>query len=196
MANVATNVSTGKPAIAGSIYRAARSANLTIPTTAGATLSADYKLMGYVSEDGVKNKMSINSDKVKAWGGDVVMRFQSGKEDEFNFTLLEVLNDDVLKAVFGASNVIVTEATSSVPKSIAINVDSDEQEEAVWIIDMLMRGNNPKRIVIPSGKIIDIGEVTYKDDKAVGYEIKLSAMADTSGNTHYEYMNIGAATGA
>lgn len=194
MANVSTNVSTGKPGTSGAIYRATRTNNLVVPTTASATLSADYKCMGYISEDGLKNNMKVESDKIKAWGGDVVLAFQKGKEDTFKFQLLEVLNEEVLKAVFGTGNVTVTAATSSTPKSIAVNVDSDEQVEAVWVIDMIMRDNNPKRIVIPYGKITELGEISYKDDEAVGYDITLTAVADTSGNTHYEYMNIGTHT--
>ena len=105
--------------------------------------------------------------------------------------LFRSLNEDVLKTIFGASNVTVTAATTTAPKSIAINVNSEEQEEAVWVIDMIMRGNNPKRIVIPYGKITEMGEITYKDDEAVGYDVTITGAADSSGNTHYEYMEIG-----
>lgn len=196
MGNTVTNVSAGKPAVTGAIYRATRTANLTIPTSASATLGADYKCMGYISEDGLKNNMSMDTDKVVAWGGDTVLPFEKGKQDEFSFKMLEVLNEDVLKSVFGASNVSVTAATTTAPKSIAINVDSDEQEEAVWVFDMLLRGGNPKRIVVPYGKITEIGEITYKDDEAVGYDVTLLALADSSGNTHYEYINIGSPTGS
>ena len=195
MPNTATNVSTGKPGVSGAIYRALRTQGLTVPTTASAVLDSAYKCLGYASDDGVAHNISIDSDKVKAWGGDTVLAFQTDKDDTFKFTLLETLNEDVLKAVFGDSNVTVTAASSSAPKSIAINCDSDEQVEAVWVIDMIMRGNNPKRIVIPYGKITDIGEITYKDDEAVGYEVTITGVADESGNTHYEYMNIGSATG-
>ena len=196
MSNTATNVSAGKPAVSGAIYRAARTASLQIPTTAAATLSSDFKCMGYISEDGLKNNMSMDTDKVVAWGGDTVLPFEKGKQDEFSFKMLEVLNEDVLKSVFGAGNVTVTAATSTAPKSIAINVDSDEQEEAVWVFDMLLRGNNPKRIVVPYGRITDIGEINYKDDEAVGYDVTLLAVADGSGNTHYEYINVGSPTSA
>lgn len=189
--NTATNVSTGKPKVSGSIYRAARTSSLTVPTSASASLSSDYKCLGYISEDGVTNDLSMETDKVKAWGGDTVLVFQTDKGDTFKFKLLETLNEDVLKTIFGASNVTVTAATTTAPKSITINVNSEEQEEAVWVIDMIMRGNNPKRIVIPYGKISEMGEITYKDNEAVGYDVTITGTADSSGNTHYEYMEIG-----
>lgn len=194
-ANTATNVSTGKPKVAGSIYRALRTAGLTIPTDATTALDAAFKCLGYISEDGLKNNGSIDSDSVKAWGGDTVLNFQKGRADEFGFKLIEVLNEEVLKAVYVDANVTVTEATSSAPKSIAVAVNNADQPEAVWVVDMVMRGNNPKRIVIPYGKITDVAEITYKDDEAVGYDVTMKASADGSGNTHYEYMTIGTATG-
>ena len=108
MSNTVTNVSTGKPKVSGSIHRAVRSENLTIPTTASETLTEDFKCLGYISEDGVTNDLSMETDKVKAWGGDTVLVFQTDKGDIFKFKLLETLNEDVLKAVFGSDNVTVT----------------------------------------------------------------------------------------
>lgn len=190
----ATNVSAGKPNTAGAIYRAVRTNNLTVPTTVSASLGSDYKCLGYISEDGLSNKMNTESSDIKAWGGDTVLSMQTGRKDEFTFELLEVLNEDVLKAVYCDSNVTVTAATSSVPKTIAVNVNGLEHTDDVWIVDVLMRGNNPKRIVIPYGKITELDEIVYKDDEAVGYKVTLTAAPDTSGNTHYEYMTIGSAT--
>ena len=194
MGNIATNASTGKPNTSGAIFRAVRTGSLVIPTTASATLSADYKCLGYVSEDGLKNNIETEFEDIKAWGGDTVYTVESKQDDKFQFTLLEVLNEDVLKAVFVDSNVTVTAATSTAPKSVTVNVNSTQTPECVWVIEMVMRGNNPKRIVIPYGKVVTIGEITYKDDEAVGYDITLAATPDTNGNTHYEYMTIGSPT--
>ena len=186
--NTVTNVSTGKPKVGGAVYRAPLSAGLTIPTDESTALSADFKCLGYISEDGVSNSNSPTTEKIKAWGGDVVLIMQTEKPDEFGFKMIEVLNEEVLKAVYGDSNITVTAAGENTPKKIAVAANGKEQPECAWVIEMVLRGSKVKRIVIPDAKISEIGEIVYKDDDAVGYDVKLLAMPDTSGNTHYEYM--------
>lgn len=183
MANTVTNVSAGKPKATGAIYRAPLSDTLTIPTDATTALPAEFKALGYVSEDGLTNTNSPDSETIKAWGGDTVLTVQTEKNDEFQFTLIEVLNSDVLAAVYGSNNV-----TGSIAAGLTVKANSDEPEEAAWVIDMVMREGVLKRIVIPDAKVSEIGDIEYTDEDAVGYELTLQAMPDAAGQTHYEYL--------
>lgn len=191
MANTVNNVTFGKPKISGSIYRALLVDGLEIPTDATTALGTGFKCLGYVSDDGVRHNMSNSDDGIKAWGGDTVLITDDTRTDSFQFKLLEVMNEDVLKAVYVDDNVTVTDASGS--KKIAIASNSDVQPDCCWVIDMVMRGDNPKRIVIPKGKITEIGEIVYKDDEGVGYDITINGKADAAGNTHYEYMSLSTA---
>ena len=69
-----------------------------------------------------------------------------------------------------------------------MKANSTEPEEAVWVVDMVMRDGVLKRVAMPDAKISEIGDITYKKDEAVGYEITLTCLADTYGNTHYEFI--------
>lgn len=177
-------VSTGKPKVGGAAFRAP--AGTTLPTDATTALAAAFECVGYISEDGLTNNNAPESAEIKDWGGRTVLRPQESKADDFGFTLLEVLNPIVLKTVFGDDNV-----TGTLETGIHVKANAAELEEHVWVFEIIMRNGVLKRIVIPLGKITEIGEVSYKADEAVGYECTLGALPDPSdaeGNTHHEYI--------
>lgn len=174
-------VTAGKPKTSGSIFRAVK--GTAVPTDATSTLAAAYKDLGYVSEDGVTNETSRESETVRAWGGDPVLTTQTEYTDSFTFTLIEAKNVDVLKTVFGETNVTEDGTTHL----ITIQANSKELEEGVYVIDQIYN-NAVSRFVIPHGKVTEIGEVSFVDDDAVGYEVTINGTPDTSGNTHYQYI--------
>lgn len=175
-----TKVSAGKPKVAGAVYRAPLGTAL--PTDASTTLASAFVDMGYISEDGVTNSNSPDTEKIKAWGGQVVLIVSTEKPDTFKLTFLESLNANVLETVYGADNVTVS------GNVITVQANASELGEFVYVIDVAMRGGAMKRIVIPDGALSELGDIVYKDDEAIGYEVTLDCMPDASGNSHYEYI--------
>lgn len=179
--NNASNVSAGKPKVGGAVFSAP--VGTPLPTTTTEALDAAFVNLGYCSEDGVTNSTSLETQKIKAWGGNTVLVILSSKDDQFKFKLIEVKNVDVLKYVYGDNNVSGTLETG-----IAINVNADDIPEQSLVIDMILRDNTAKRIVVPSAKISEFGDINYADADAIGYEVTNDCTPDDSGNTHYEYL--------
>lgn len=177
----AKKVTVGKPKKGGSAWRAPIGTPL--PQSATDVLNEAFKSLGYFSEDGLTNANSPTSDKIKAWGGDTVANFQTEKPDTFKFCMIEALNVNVLKSVYGDKNV-----TGDLTSGIHVKANSDEQEDFSWVFDMVLKGGIAKRIVVPCASVTSVGEIVYADNKAIGYDTTISAVPDENGDTHHEYM--------
>lgn len=174
------HVTFGKPKLGGAIFSAPLGTAL--PTDAVGALDKAFKELGYASEDGLSNSNSPDADTIKAWGGQDVLTVSKGKPDEFTFTLIEALNVDTLKEVYGRSNV-----TGDLTTGITIKSNAKPSEPHSLVVDFVLN-QVVKRVVIPNAVVKEIGDVEYKDDEAVGYETTISALPDGQGNTHYEYI--------
>ncbi|MBM6540926.1 Major tail protein [Streptococcus dysgalactiae subsp. equisimilis] len=179
--NDTKNVTSAKPKTGGAIYSAPLSTKL--PGKATDVLGDGFKNLGYVSEDGVTNEDTRSSENIKAWGGDVVGSVQTEKEDKFTYKLIESLNVEVLKEVYGAKNV-----TGDLNEGIHIKSNSKELEAHAIVVDMIMNGGILKRIVLPNAKVDEVGEIKYVDGEVVGYETTLKCFPDENGDTHHEYI--------
>jgi hypothetical protein len=185
MANTVSNVSAGKPNPAGALYWAPL--GTTLPTDATAALDDAFLPLGYVSEDGLTNSNTRDNDEIHAWGGDAVLNLESNYSDTFQFTLLEILNVNVLKMVYGDDNVSGTLETG-----ITVKANSAERTAGVFVAEMALRDGAKQRIICPNAKLTELGDITYVDNDAAGYECTLSAMpggfAAGDNDTHKTYI--------
>lgn len=181
MGNTSSYVSAGKPNVSGAIWAAPKGTDL--PESTSETLNAAFKCLGYCSDAGLTNSTNLETEDIKAWGGDTVLSIQTSKDDKFKFALIEVLNVDVLKFVYGADNV-----TGSLATGLTVKANNKDVEEVALVIDMIMRDSTAKRIVIADCKISDISDIVYSDSEAVGYETTVTCLPDSDGNYHKEYL--------
>lgn len=179
--NNANFVTAGKPKVGGAVHVAPL--GTTLPTSATEALGEEWMDVGYISKDGVTNSNSIETNEVKEWGGNTVLSIQTGKSDKFKMKFIEAMNRNVLKVVYGDGNV-----RGDLETGLTIKVNADEVVQWAWVIDMILRGNIAKRIVIPAAGINELGDIVYNSSDAVAFDATLTATPDADGNTHYDYM--------
>lgn len=177
----ASLVTQGKPKVTGAIFSAPLGTAL--PTDAKSALDDAFVQLGYVSDSGLANSIGLENANVKAWGGDTVLNTMTSKTNELKFKLIEALNPDVLKVVYGDENV-----TGTLETGITVKNKSLQLEGHAYVIDILMKNGALKRIVAPEGTVTAIGDVTYKDDEVVGYDLTIGLVPDEDGVTANEYI--------
>lgn len=181
--NNVKNVSAGKPKVGGAVFRAP--VGTTLPTNATDDLNSAFECMGYISSDGVTFTEGRESEDVKAWGGDSVLNVQGEKTDQVKMKLIEVLNENVLKAVHGEDNV-----SGDLNTGMEVRINSKELDYGSWVIEAILTDNVLERTVIAKAKITEVQDVVYNDSDALGYDVTATAYPneDWDGDTRKKYL--------
>ena len=181
MAGTATNVTAGKPKTSGAVFCAP--VGTTLPTDATTALGTAFKDLGFVSEDGVTRSISKSTGNIKEGGGGVVLVTEDEKTVTVKFKLIEYMSADVQGFVHGESNV-----TGTLTTGMHVGINDDEAVEHIVVIDQVMKGGIPQRMVINRGVITAIGDTVYVGNDAVAYDVTITALTPDSGNKIDEYI--------
>lgn len=180
--NNTENVTAGKPKVGGSVYRAP--IGTTLPTDAITPLPAAFENLGYMSEDGVTNSNSTESEQVKDWGGVNVLTTKTSEEDTFKFTMIEFKRKAALQTYWGDDAVTGTDVESG----LSVAVGGNEDQAHVYVIEKVLKGGVLQRTVLPSATVSEKEDIEYTNADAVGLGVTLACDADANGHTHYEYL--------
>jgi len=185
------NVVAGKPLATGGVLSGPEGTAL--PTDATTALNAGFKALGYASEDGLTRSTERSTEKVRAWGGDIVKVVQSEFSVTYSVTLLGATDADVLKVVYGDDNVTTTAADATHGTRQAVAVNGDELPYRPFVFEM-KDGKTRLRIVVPNGRVTEVGEISYTDSGVVAFPLTIEAFEDEDGNNSYEYSDDGVHT--
>jgi hypothetical protein len=187
MGNLTSDVAAFGPSATGGIF--AGPSGTALPTDASTALDAALKALGKVDDGGLQpagDAASVND--LKDWAGDIVASVAESKSiTRFNFGLIGMYDDEVAKFVFGSANVTVVAATTSTPKTIAIQDKGDDIAARVFVFEMLYAGKLA-RFVVPNGKPVVTGEKAYTKTGLAGYDVQLTCLPDASGVRVYRYL--------
>ncbi|MCL2089845.1 MAG: hypothetical protein FWH11_01235 [Micrococcales bacterium] len=177
MGNYSTRkIFVGKPKIGGALFRAPLGALL--PTDASTPLAPEYVPQGYAHADGLERAIKRAFESQSAWGGDEVVRAQKEIGVSVSFTLLQTLDADVNRSVYGDGAVTEDPADATHGNRLTVAFDGAELPRSVWVSDLAHAGRL-RRLVFPDSQVTteDFTQ-TFTDSAAVGYPVTLTAFRD------------------
>jgi hypothetical protein len=175
------NVAVGKPLATGGVLIGDLGAEA--PEDARTALDSAFVAAGYVGEDGLTETTDRSTEKVKAWGGDIVRVLQTDFSVTYSFTFIETHNSTVLETVYGDANVTTAPATGSAGTLRTVKINADTLPHKSFVFDM-RDGDSRIRIYVPDGQVTEVGEVTYSDGELIGYQVTVEAFRDSELNAN------------
>jgi hypothetical protein len=173
---MANNAANTLVAVTGSFYVDLTNASAA-PTDTSTALAVGFIDLGYVSEDGVTLSLPDAGDTtpIKAWqNGATVRILRSPSEDspQLKLTLIET-KSDVIKTVFGTT---VTQAAAEGSFLINSTITRTPFKSVLHVID----GAELIRIYAPATVVSSVGEITFANQEAIGYEVTLDLQYDST----------------
>jgi hypothetical protein len=158
-------------AVTGAVYVAPT--GTTGPTTSSSALDVGFVDLGYVSADGITENIDRTTNQIRAWqNGSLVREVTSEGTYSVDMTFIET-NEAVLELYYGT-------ADSSGQFNIDPTSTGGRQSFVIDVVD----GSSVERIYIPAGEITSVGTRTLASGEAVGYQVTITAYADT-GSTSF-----------
>lgn len=182
--NDSTMVSLGKFKVGGYAYWAP--AGTTLPTDSATALPSAYKLLGYLSEDGLTNTTDTDTAEIKDANGTTVMKIITSYAESYQFALLEVLRAESAKLRYNS------DAVTGTDKSMTIKHQMPSDEDFVLVFEIAMSGDVKDRLVIGNATRAEFGDRQVHAGDPQVYDITVSANDMGNGVTAIEYIGIAA----
>lgn len=180
--NDSTMVSLGKFKVGGYAYWAP--AGTTPPTNATTALPAAFKLLGYLSEDGLTIKTDTGTTEVKDANGTTVMKVITSYAESYQFAMLEVLRAEAAKLRYN------TDAVNGSDRKMTIKHQMPSGEVFVLVFEIAMTGDVKDRLVIGNATRAEFGDRQVHAGDVQVYDVTVSANDMGNGVTAIEYIGV------
>lgn len=177
--NNTANVSAGKGLKGGYIFTAPVGTELPVDITT--KLNPAFKVLGFLSEDGITISVDEDSNDLVDMNGDIMDSTYSNRSETVAFTLAEI-KAGTFRTQHGSLN--VTDENGL----ISIKHNGDNHDSNSYIFELLLKDNRRWRMVVPNAKLSELGDLTISSSELCQRELTLKCAVDANGNTIYDYI--------
>ena len=162
-------------AVTGAVYVGPTSS--TAPSSSSSTLTG-FTDLGYVSADGITETFDKTTSQIRAWQGGALVR-EVISEGTYSVTLTFIETKlEVLELYFGST---ITDGE--------LNGDPTASGGRKSFVMDIVDGSIIERTYIPAGEVTAVGERTLASGEAVGYNVTITAYADTDNVTFKKFFS-------
>lgn len=168
------NADNVRVAVTGALYWD-KTATAVAPAGISGALDTLLVDLGYVSEEGATLTMpgEAEATAIRAWqNGRIARVIRTPSEDQPTIALQLIETKlEVVEFVFGVE---VTQGSEAGRYVIDANAERKHGRAVLDVID----GDNVKRHWIPKGIVTEVGEITYANGEAIGYQVTIECERD------------------
>ncbi len=163
-------------AVSGAVYVAP--SGTAAPAYSDDALDNAFVDLGYVSADGITETIDKSTTQIRSWqDGSLVREIVSEGTYSVELTFIET-NEDVVGLYYGST---MTDG----------ELDGDPRATGgrkSFVIDVI-DGTTIERTYVPAGEITSVGERTLASGEAIGYQVTITAYADTDSTTFKKFFS-------
>lgn len=177
-ANNVNNVSSAKGVSGGYIFSAP--VGTTLPTDIKTKLSAEFKVLGFISEDGYVETLESDSEDIVDMNGTLLDSPTTSRVESAQFTLAEI-KAETLKVQYGEDNV------TDVGGVITVKHNGNSAVTRAYVLELLLKNGRRWRKCIPMGQSAELDDLTIAVGELCARALTMKYLQDEQGNTCYDY---------
>lgn len=149
-----------------------------LPSFPGDSLGADWVEVGAVTADGITWATGKDSDPLRNWAKEVERLIASDEGGTVTAPLMYT-NQATLEAIFGASNVTTTAATSAHGKLTSVTVAPGVSSSPMAFLFLMKDGDDMLMLGTSKGIIREVSDVSMSPTEAITWEATIEAASWT-----------------
>lgn len=149
-----------------------------LPTYPGEELNEAWKEIGAVSEDGISYGMNHSLTPLRNWAKQIERLMAADGDATVKAPFMDT-SEETLKTLFGAENVIITDATSTHGKLISINIGPDTNPDAEAFLFLMKDGDDMIMIGTDRGHVTAVDDISFAPNNAIIWNATISSKSWT-----------------
>ncbi|WP_371538377.1 phage tail protein [Streptomyces sp. NBC_00466] len=144
--------------------------------------------LGFCTEDGLTEALNEERQDFKAWGRKRPVRTAITSRTNTFKIVTQQTSAHTVSLFYGVDIADMTSSGSADTQYISWN-EPENPESMYYMLGMdVIDGDYPKRIVVVSAEVTAKGDIVYKADQTVSYDLTFTALEAASGVSPINYM--------